>query len=291
MLYDISLSITYQYSSQADAGRHALRLLPADIDGDQRLIAGRLNAEPRPDERTDRIDFFGNNVTDIAYRSSHSDIAFKVQARVDRIASPIGLDISPTLKKLPQELVSIRSLDAREPVHFLDGSPRIVMDKVFTDYAKSITEQDMTVLAAVEAVGEALHHDLTFDAYATTVHTTALEAFENRHGVCQDFTHIMISCLRGIGIPAGYVSGFLRTTPPEGSERLEGADAMHAWVRAWCGVEIGWVEYDPTNALRVSQDHVVVARGRDYSDIAPVKGVLRTSGGQTTTHGVDVVPL
>jgi len=291
VLYDISLSITYEYASAANAGRHALRLLPADIQGEQRLVAGRLDVDPQPDERNDRKDFFGNGVTDIADRSAHSDIAFNVHARVDRTAAPVGFDISPPLTMLPHELNSIRSMDPHQPVHFLDRSPRITLDPEFTDYARSVTDPAMSIIRAVETVGETLHRDLAFDANATTVQTTALEAFRNRHGVCQDFTHIMISCLRGIGIPAGYVSGFLRTIPPEGAERLEGADAMHAWVRAWCGIEIGWVEYDPTNALRVGQDHIVIARGRDYSDIAPVKGVLRTSGGQTTEQKVDVVPL
>lgn len=291
MLYDIAISITYEYASAANAGRHALRLLPADIPGEQRLVAGRLETDPRPDERSDRIDFFRNGVTDIAYRAPHSDIAFHVQARVDRTAAALGFDISPPLGMLPQELAGIRSMDPLQPVHFLDRSPRITLEPEFTDYARSLTEPGMSIIKAVETIGERLHRDITFDAGATTVQTTALEAFRNRHGVCQDFTHIMISCLRGIGIPAGYVSGFLRTIPPEGTERLEGADAMHAWVRAWCGIEIGWVEYDPTNALRVGQDHIVVARGRDYADIAPVKGVLRTSGGQTTEQKVDVVPL
>ena len=97
--------------------------------------------------------------------------------------------------------------------------------------------------------------------------------------------------MRGIGIPAGYVSGFLRTTPPKGRPRLEGADAMHAWVRAWCGPEMGWVEYDPTNAVIAGEDHIVVARGRDYFDIAPVKGVLRTAGEHTSTQSVDVIPV
>jgi transglutaminase-like putative cysteine protease len=101
----------------------------------------------------------------------------------------------------------------------------------------------------------------------------------------------MIACLRGVGVPAGYVSGFLRTIPPKGKARLSGADAMHAWVRVWCGPEAGWVEYDPTNNLLVADDHIVIARGRDYSDVSPVKGVLRTAGSQVTKQAVDVVPL
>jgi transglutaminase-like putative cysteine protease len=132
---------------------------------------------------------------------------------------------------------------------------------------------------------------MRFDAAATTVETPATEAFAARHGVCQDFTHIMIIALRSLGIPAGYVSGYLRTLPPPGQERLEGADAMHAWVSAWCGPGVGWVEYDPTNAVFAGTDHIVVAYGRDYADVAPVRGAMRTAGGQTSSQSVDVAPV
>lgn len=290
MLYDITLEITYDYASSANSGRHALRLLPATIPGEQTLLAGQISLEPEPSERQDRADFFGNAVTDIAYRKPHSELCFKLKARIDRTASSEALDISPPLKFLPRELTVIQSLRPDEPVHFLAASPRLPLDPAFAAYARKHVNETMSIVSAVEVIGKALHRDMRFDAEATTVETPALEAFERRHGVCQDFSHIMIACLRSIGIPAGYVSGFLRTIPPKGEQRLEGADAMHAWVRAWCGIEIGWIEYDPTNALRVGQDHIVVARGRDYGDAAPVKGVLRTAGGQTTDHKVDVVP-
>ena len=107
-----------------------------------------------------------------------------------------------------------------------------------------------------------------------------VDAFELKRGVCQDFSHIMISGLRGLGIPAGYVSGFLRTIPPQGKPRLEGADAMHAWVKVWCGRDAGWQEFDPTNDMRAGNDHIAVGYGRDYSDVAPIVGVLKTTGGQ-----------
>ncbi|MEM1088203.1 MAG: transglutaminase family protein, partial [Pseudomonadota bacterium] len=118
--------------------------------------------------------------------------------------------------------------------------------------------------------------------------TDASEAFRLRRGVCQDFAHIMILGLHGLGIPAGYVSGYLRTLPPEGQERLEGVDAMHAWVKAWCGVAQGWVEYDPTNRTLIGTDHIVVGYGREYSDVSPIRGHLRSAGGQTSTQAVDV---
>lgn len=290
LLYDVALEITYEYASPANAGRHALRLMPATIAGEQRLVHGHVQCGPGPSERHDRTDFFGNSVTDIVYRKSHSELVFKLSARIDRTAMPEEFDISPPLSALPREISNVQSLRPEEPVHFLAASPRLPLDPSFAVYAEERLDPAMSAVAAVETIGRALNADMRFDAEATTVDTPVLEAFERRHGVCQDFSHIMIACLRSAGIPAGYVSGFLRTIPPEGQPRLEGADAMHAWVRAWCGIDVGWIEYDPTNALRVGQDHIVVARGRDYGDVAPVKGVLRTAGPQTTDHKVDVIP-
>jgi transglutaminase-like putative cysteine protease len=130
-----------------------------------------------------------------------------------------------------------------------------------------------------------------FDSDATDVNTPASAAFALRSGVCQDFAHIMITALCSVGIPAGYVSGLLRTKPPEGKPRLEGADAMHAWVMAWCGEEAGWQEFDPTNGIIVANEHILIAVGRDYADVAPVSGVLKTTGSQEIDHAVDVIPL
>jgi transglutaminase-like putative cysteine protease len=129
---------------------------------------------------------------------------------------------------------------------------------------------------------------MTFDEGATDVDTAPAEAFAAGRGVCQDYAHVLIGALRALGVPAGYVSGAIRTTPPPGRARLQGADAMHAWVMAWCGE---WVELDPTNDREAGLDHVVVARGRDYGDVAPIRGVLRTAGAQAARHAVDLVPV
>jgi len=292
VLYDISTTISYEYERAASAGRHLLRLSPANILPDtQRVITSRLSMTPEPDERIEHADFFGNWAVEAAYREAQEGVEFRLQARVLRRAREIGLDISPSIAELRQEIAEFRSLGRDAPHHFLGASPRVAPTPEMTAYARRQVTGKMSVRTAVGAINAALNADMEFDPEATTVDTSAPDAFAKRRGVCQDFSHIMIACLRGIGVPAGYVSGFLRTIPPPGKARLEGADAMHAWVMAWCGTEMGWLEIDPTNAVIVGADHVVVARGRDYSDVAPVKGVFRTSGEQSSKHSVDVVPL
>lgn len=290
MLYDITLRISYEYASPAVGGRHLVRVLPQDIPSRQRLVAGHLDITPRPSERFDSTDFFGNRMTEFSHRAPHKSIVLKMQARIDRLpcVAPHGATL---LRDLADDLVQCRDMGPNAPLHFLAASPRAPLDGSMTAYARAALRPGMTTAEVVAVIGAALHHDIKFDAEATTVDTPAAEAFEKRRGVCQDYSHIMIACLRGIGVPAGYVSGFLRTIPPPGKPRLEGADAMHAWVRAWCGVRAGWLEFDPTNDCIAGPDHVVVAYGRDYSDVAPVKGMLRVSGNRKSDQAVDVIPL
>ena len=164
-------------------------------------------------------------------------------------------------------------------------------DKAIVDFAFDHFDQRESVATNVMRHVQALHDFMTFDAAATTVDKEAAEAFRLHRGVGQYFSHIMILALQALGIPAAYVSGYLRTLPPEGGVKLEGVDAMHAWVRAWCGAEQGWIEYDPTNATRVGTDHIVVGYGRDYADVSPVSGHLRSSGGQRHSQAVDVALL
>ncbi|WP_126974784.1 transglutaminase family protein [Frigidibacter oleivorans] len=291
MIYDISASIDYSYQVPAVLGRTLLRLMPATVPGAQRLVAGALSVTPGPSERIDRADFFGNAVTELAFRTAARSTVFRLQARVERLAQAPSLDLTPPLDRIAEELRAVPSLGPDSPHHFLGASDRVRPRRAITAYARTILPAGATALAAVQAVGRALHADMRFDATATTVETDPLHAFTARHGVCQDFSHVMIAALRGLGIPAGYVSGYLRTLPPAGEERLAGADAMHAWVRAWTGIEGGWVEFDPTNDLMVAADHVLVAVGRDYDDVAPVKGSLRIAGAQESLQRVDVIPL
>ncbi|WP_424933714.1 transglutaminase family protein [Amaricoccus macauensis] len=291
MIYDIRLKISYKYDRPAIAGRHILRLMPADLPGVQRRLRGDLKIEPDPAERRDMLDFFQNAGVEIAFREAHKKIVFAVDARVERLSDAPSFDISPSLAQLPREISEYRGLDPQAPHHFLGPSSFASPTAPMTAYAQAILPDAVTAFRAVCMIGEALHRDMKYDPEATDVNTPHEEAFARRHGVCQDFAHIMIACLRGIGIPAGYVSGFLRTNPPPGKPRMEGADAMHAWVRAWCGFQTGWIEYDPTNAILVGTDHILIARGRDYGDVSPVKGVLKIAGEQKSDQAVDVIPV
>ena len=291
MLYDIRLAITYSYAGSAMGGRHLVRVMPLDVPGQQRLIAGLLDITPRPEERTDGVDFFGNATTSFAFRGAHRSVGFKVQARVERFSADPDLTQSVALTTLPKAIVDCTDLGPASPLHFTAPSVRVPPNAAMTRYARAALRPGMSTAQAVVAIGQRIYTDMAFDSKATTVETPAAEAFAKRRGVCQDFSHIMITCLRGIGIPAGYVSGYLRTLPPPGKARLEGADAMHAWVRAWCGPDLGWLDYDPTNACIPTVDHIVAAYGRDYSDVSPIKGSLRISGGQKSVQAVDVIPL
>jgi transglutaminase-like putative cysteine protease len=290
MLYDVSLRITQRYDRPAVGGRHVLRMTPTTLP-DQQRIAASIDMTPRPDERVERTDFFGNSAIEVAFKAPHDRIDFTLRARVRRQASGVGLDLSPPVSSISNDVAEQRSLKPDAPHHYLPPSPRAPRFAEATAFARAAVAANVSAFHAVAAIGQAIHAAMIFDARATTVDTPVQEAFARRRGVCQDFSHLMISCLRGIGVPAGYVSGFLRTTPPPGQARLQGADSMHAWVRAWCGVEMGWVDYDPTNAVLVLDDHIALARGRDYSDVAPVRGVLRTAGGQMADHAVDMVAV
>ena len=291
MLYDIKLVIDYTFQAPAAGARQILHAMPMTIPGRQRLIAGSIDIDPEPAMRRDRDDFFGNRLTELAFNEPHSNIEISLKARVEVTGSAEPQAASVDLQALVAAVETETDLGPRSPLHFLSASPYARPDHGISRWAQNQITADQAVTDVVARIGLALHEEMRFDAEATTVETPAAEAFAARHGVCQDFTHIMIIALRSLGIPAGYVSGYLRTLPPPGEERLEGADAMHAWVSAWCGPGVGWVEYDPTNAVFAGTDHIVVAYGRDYADVAPVRGAMRTAGGQTSNQSVDVAPV
>ncbi|MCB2115232.1 MAG: transglutaminase family protein [Rhodobacteraceae bacterium] len=289
--YDINLRIGYHYDHPAASNRAILRMLPLTRPG-QRLITGLVSATPNPDYRRDGFDFFDNPMTEITFDRPVEHMEFLFAGRVWVRAAVVALDLSPDAAGLAAELAATQDVSPASPQNFLGASPRVAPAPEFAEFARSVLGgQALSVQQSATAICNALHAEFEFDPTATDVTTPPLEAFRKRRGVCQDISHVAIAVLRGIGVPAGYVSGFLRTLPPPGQARLAGADAMHAWVRVWCGSEAGWIEIDPTNAMLAGSDHVAVAIGRDYSDVAPVKGSMRSFGSHRTFHQVDVLPV
>jgi transglutaminase-like putative cysteine protease len=291
MLYDVSMKISYAYEVGPSGARHVVRVLPLTLPQGQRLIAGSVSVAPVPDERSDFTDFFGNAASLISFRNPHQDLEIRMQARVQVDALPVIADFSPELGKVTDETFECWSLAPDSPHHFLWASPRLPPNAEIARWARSLVKPGMSIREVAATLCRAIHSEFKYDPGATRVDTPAGEAFKLKKGVCQDFSHVMITALRALDIPAGYVSGFLRTIPPPGKERLEGADAMHAWVRVWCGRATGWMEWDPTNDMMAGTDHIRVAYGRDYADVAPVIGILRIYGGHTTDQAVDVVPV
>ncbi len=290
MLYDVRLRIAYEYAAPAASSRHLVRLFPRTLPDLQRPIATELSVHPYPNERSAFTDFFGNQVQEIFLHPPHSTVEFRVQGRIERFAPPAPG--APTkYSALDSELADIRDLTPDSPQHFLGVTSFVRPSRYLKDFSLDLLPESSDLVTIARTIGQAISTRMTFDSGATSVDTPHETAFERRRGVCQDFTHIMIACLRSIGIPAGYVSGLLRTLPPPGGQRLSGADQMHAWVRIWCGKDAGWFEYDPTNAVDAGADHIVIARGRDYFDVSPVKGMLRSAGSQASIQQIDVIEV
>jgi transglutaminase-like putative cysteine protease len=290
MIYDVRQTTTYAYASPAAYAQHVLRLTPIARER-QRVTAAVLDIDPAPVRRREGRDFFENRTTVIEIDAPHNSLTVKLAARiaVDAIAAADFEATQPWESVRAQTLASL-DLGPHSPVHFIYPSRLVSLDPEIRDYVEVSFPPGRPILAGAAEVMRRIRDDFTYEVGATTVTTTPTMSFALRRGVCQDFAHIMISGLRGLGIPTAYVSGYLRTVPRPGSARLEGADAMHAWVMVWCG-SAGWWGLDPTNALVASDDHVVLAIGRDYADAAPIGGVVLGSGQQRLATAVDVIPL
>lgn len=288
--YALRLTVTYTFDRPVGAGRQVFRVAPAHVPGEQHVVASHLTVSPRPVEQTGFTDFFGTRVTEVAMPAGLTGLELVLTATVDRLADRM-LDLSTPLAGLRAEIAAHRGVGPTSPHHFVDAPQRALASPEIAAFAAIATQGAQTTREALERLGRALHVEMAFDATATEVHTPAAQAFAMRRGVCQDFAQIMVAGLRSLGIPGAYVGGYLRTLPPAGQPRLVGADAMHAWVRAWGGEEAGWIDYDPTNACYALGDHVEIGFGPGYSAVAPVTGMLRLDGTQTGVHAVDIVEI
>jgi transglutaminase-like putative cysteine protease len=280
MIYDIRLVTLSTYEDYVPFARHVLRLLPGGRSS-QRVLSCALSVEPASCELYAARDFFGNEVTSVACLEAHHSFIARAEARVE-VTPPVPMGETPPWEQVAAEALRVPSLAPDAPAHFLYPSRMAPLSDTIRAYAETSFAPGRAVADGVVDFTKRLHADFVYDGAATTVSTLPEEAFVLRRGVCQDYAHVMISGLRSFGLPAAYVSGFIRTLPPPGQPRREGVDSMHAWVMAWCGETAGWLAVDPTNALVVKDEHVVVAVGRDYSDVAPLDGVIFSSGAQRT---------
>jgi len=289
MIYDVRQVTTYHYDTTVTDAHHALRLTPIDRPG-QRVHAAALDVTPTPIERREGRDFFGNRITWIKLEQQHDVLSVRVAARI-AVEEPVRPESTPAWEEVRAAAVHCADFGARAPAHFLFASRVVSLDPEIRDYVASSFPAGRPVLEGAVDLMTRIKTDFVYEVGATTAATTPPMSFALRRGVCQDFSHVMISGLRSLGLPAAYVSGYLRTARPGDEVRLEGTDAMHAWVLVWCGEEAGWIGLDPTNDMLAGTDHLVLAIGRDYADVAPIDGVIVAAGGQRLEVAVQVTPV
>lgn len=291
MIYDIRHVTTYSYGNPVSFARCSLRLKPMASRG-QQLLSHMVEIKPRPASRASRADFFGTDTESVVIETPHRVLRIDSRCRVDVFRQAPRRDHgSPAWETVREAAFNATSLGPESPIGYVFDSPLAPIQPPITGYAAHSFPQSRGILAGAVDLMHRIHADFKYDSAATEIATPLEEVFDKRHGVCQDFAHVMLAGLRGLGLPAGYVSGYLRTYPPPGQPRLQGADATHAWVTVWCGGELGWIGFDPTNDILVAQDHIVLAIGRDFSDVSPVDGVIVGSRRQKLAVAVDVVPV
>ncbi len=289
MIYDIRHVTTYSYESPVSFARCSLRLEPRSGDG-QQLVSHSVDIRPRPAERTVRRDFFGTHTESVLIETAHRSLRIDSRSRVSVSRQALGRTApSPSWESVRDVAFEASSLGPASPVGYVFASALVPVQQPVTAYAAASFAPGKGIVVAAVDLMHRIYSDFKYDPKATVISTPLKEVFEKRHGVCQDFAHVMIAGLRGLGLPAAYVSGYLRTIPPPGKPRLQGADATHAWVSLWCGEDIGWIGFDPTNDILVENDHIVLAVGRDFSDVSPVDGIIVGSRKQKLAVAVDVL--
>ena len=291
MIYDIAHVTRFDYGDAVTFARCNLRLRPVDWPG-QRVERYALSISPSGRIQPARAEAGLAHVTRLVVDAPVRQLVIESRARVavDRLV-PVPAPDDPTLAEVAALARASADLSAAGPAGYLFPSPLIPLDRDIAVYCAEELDPARGCLDAAIALARRIQRDFAFDGSATLVDTPPHEAFRQRRGVCQDFAQIMISGLRAAGLPAAYASGYIRTIPPPGEARLVGADATHAWVLLWCGPARGWVGVDPTNGIWMAGDHVIVAVGRDYAEIAPVDGVVLGSGAQSMAVSVDVAPV
>ncbi len=290
MNYDIRHSTAYDYEHDVSLSHHVAHLTPRETPR-QRCLEHRIDALPRITTSSTHPDHFGNLASFFTVEGAHRRLEVFACSSVDVLppetSSPDATPAWETIRDLFSLDVANAPLKSAE---FVFGSPLAPCRPDLADYASPAFPAARPILAGALDLCQRIYADFKFERQATTVMTTVQEFFTIRRGVCQDFAQLMVACLRSLGLPARYVSGYLETLPPPGKPKLAGTDASHAWASLWCG-DHGWTDLDPTNNVLPSEHHITTAWGRDYADVAPLRGVLVGSGRHKLTVSVDVKRL
>jgi transglutaminase-like putative cysteine protease len=285
VIWRLRHTTSYVYAEPVDLAAHLAHLLPRPLPH-QAVRSACLRMEPAPARETRGTDHFGNRLAWLFLDRPHERFSVTSEAEVE-VAFPAPPDAAATMAWEAVAEAAPRAPDAAE---FVFESPLLPAEAGARGYAAPSFLPSRPVLAALLELNARSRRDFAFRAGVTTVNTPVATVLASRAGVCQDFTHLMIAALRAHGIPARYVSGYIRTRPPPGRERARGADQSHAWVAAWMGARDGWVMLDPTNDCVVREEHVVLGWGRDFGDVSPLRGVILGGGKHSLSVSVDLEP-
>ena len=291
-IYRVRHRTEYRYESEVVPSYSELHLIPRELIG-QNLYSSDISIDPAPEYFREGIDYFGNRVAYAAVERPHRRLTVTAESVVEIADRPIGPSLlgERPWEQVRDEARNAPNGDRLDAAQFALDSPLVKGRAQFAEYALQSFTPGRPLLDAVADLSTRIHHDFTYKPGSTTVSTPVTEVFAKRRGVCQDFAHLGIGCLRAIGLPARYVSGYLETDPPPGRPKLKGADVSHAWLAVLLG-ESDWLEFDPTNNQLVNERYVVTAYGRDYADVPPLKGVIHTDGKTTGLKvTVDVVAV
>ncbi len=297
--YRISHRTRYSYSDSVAICQNQLRMQPR-TGGRVTVRSSNISIYPKPDNVFEHKDYFGNQVYSFAIESLHRELKVVASSEVSiaAIELPPQADIDGETffeGDVPWEQISEQAKTTTHvPLRVLEfrfNSPRITLSELFAAYARESFTPGRGLFAASLDLTKRIHRDFKYDSTATDVNTTTERAFGLKAGVCQDFSHVQIACFRSLGLPARYVSGYLRTIPPAGKPRMIGADESHAWLSVYSGVPNGWIGCDPTNACFVGTQHIPICVGRDYGDVSPMRGVVLGGGTTELRVSVDVEPI
>jgi len=289
MIYNVSHTTTFRYTQSVSISHQVLRLKPRSFE-QQNVLDWQLEISPRRSPTESWQDYFGNDVIEILVDTPHTELEIAARSRIDVTRDQqVMLELSPRWESVAETLNAPNSPAALGASQFCFSSPYVDEVAVAWEYASASFTPGRPLLEGVMDLTSRIHADFTYQGGVTDVYTPVAEVFAHRAGVCQDFAHLQIACLRTLGLAARYVSGYLLTHPPEGRERLVGADASHAWLSVWCP-EFGWIDFDPTNGVIPDYEHITVGWGRDYGDVSPVMGFIVGGGNHDVQVAVDVAP-